>query len=296
MTVPGQGRMNRVLVIGGINLDIKAKTLGAHVLATSNPAAVLTKPGGVGRNIAHNLGALGVPVSLLSVVGNDAQGAAALAATQAAGVDVSAVLKHQGSTGIYLAVLDHSGELVTAASDMAALEALTPEMIDAHKQSITDARYVVADCNLSLEALQAIAAIAGDKMIVEPVSVSKCEKLKALLQSHRVFLATPNVDQMITLTGLSDPEAAGKELRKMGLSAVVIHHGSRGAFTYNGVTLHHVPIGGRKIVDVTGAGDAATAGLVAGLMQGLSLHAAAQMGQGAAAKVMASEFSTLVGP
>jgi len=112
--------MNRVLVIGGINLDIKAKTLGAHVAATSNPSAIVSKPGGVGRNVAHNLGALGIPVSLLSIVGNDAQGAAALAATEEAGVDVSAVTKLEGSTGIYLAVLDQSGELVTAASDMAA--------------------------------------------------------------------------------------------------------------------------------------------------------------------------------
>ena len=288
--------MNRVLVIGGINLDIKAKTLGAHVAATSNPSVIVSKPGGVGRNVAHNLGALGIPVSLLSIVGNDAQGAAALAATQEAGVDVSAVTKLEGSTGIYLAVLDQYGELVTAASDMAALDALTPAVIAQHAQLVAKAQFVVADCNLSVETLKAIADIAADRMIVEPVSVSKCEKLKALLRTHRIYLATPNVDQTMALTGSSDPATAAHRLKEMGLSAVVIHHGAEGAFAYDGLTLNHVPAGASKIVDVTGAGDAATAGLVAGLMQGLSLASAARIGQHSAGRVIASEFSTLVGP
>ena len=46
-------------------------------------------------------------------------------------------------------------------------------------------------------------------------------------------------------------------------------------------------------VDVTGAGDAATAGLVHGLWQNLSLEKSAALGQEMAARVIASSASTL---
>ncbi|MBG1231920.1 carbohydrate kinase family protein [Aestuariivirga litoralis] len=288
--------MDGVLVIGGINLDIKAKTLGPHVAATSNPALISSKPGGVGRNIAHNLAVLGVPTRLLSVIGNDAHGETVLAATKVMGVDVSPVIKLEGPTGVYLAVLDTSGELVTAASDMAALEELTPAVIAKHAESLAASRYIVADCNLRLDTLDAIASMAGGKMIVEPVSVSKSQKLTALLEAHEIFLATPNLDQMIALTGKSDPLAAAQALQRAGLLSLIIHHGAKGAYAFDGSVMHHVPSQARGIVDVTGAGDAATAGLVAGLMQNLSLAEAAALGQRAAAQVIASEFSTLVGP
>jgi pseudouridine kinase len=285
--------MDRVLVIGGINLDIKAKTLALHVPATSNPSQILSKPGGVGRNIAHNLARLGVATSLLSIVGNDAQGDSVLAATAAAGVDVAPVEKVNVATGIYLALLDVSGELVTAASDMEPLDHLTPEVVKRHATVIRQSRFVIADCNLPVGTLTAIADLASDRLIIEPVSVSKCEKLKTLLRSHRVFLATPNLDQIEALTGTRSEAAAARNLHALGLANVVIHAGARGAFIADGEEFTLVPSQARVIRDVTGAGDAATAGLVAGLMQGMPLARAAGYGQEIAAKVIASEFSTL---
>ncbi len=285
--------MDRVLVIGGINLDIKAKTLAAHVPATSNPSQILSKPGGVGRNIAHNLARLGVATSLLSVVGNDAQGESVLAATAAAGVDVSPIEKVNVATGIYLAVLDVSGELVTAASDMEPLDHLTPDVVKRHAALVSQCRFVIADCNLSIDTLRAIAELASNRLIIEPVSVSKCQKLKSLLQSHKVFLATPNLDQIEALSGTRNEAAAAKNLHALGLANVVVHAGARGAFVAEGGEFALVPSQARSIRDVTGAGDAATAGLVAGLMQGMPLARAAAFGQEIAAKVIASEFSTL---
>jgi sugar/nucleoside kinase (ribokinase family) len=47
------------------------------------------------------------------------------------------------------------------------------------------------------------------------------------------------------------------------------------------------------VVDVTGAGDAAVAGLVFALAQGHDLLQAAQFGQTIAGRVLASEKSTL---
>ena len=56
---------------------------------------------------------------------------------------------------------------------------------------------------------------------------------------------------------------------------------------------NHIPSTAQKIIDVTGAGDAATAGLVHGLMKNLPLADAAKLGQDMAARVIASDLSTL---
>jgi pseudouridine kinase len=74
-------------------MDIKAKTLAAHILATSNPAEIVTKPGGVARNIAHNLARLGADTTLLTVLGNDANAEHIIKATKAAGVNTSHILR-----------------------------------------------------------------------------------------------------------------------------------------------------------------------------------------------------------
>jgi len=61
----------KVVVIGGANIDVKGKSFNQLEKITSNPGAVNIALGGVGRNIAHNLALLAVPVIFLSVVGND---------------------------------------------------------------------------------------------------------------------------------------------------------------------------------------------------------------------------------
>ena len=80
-----------VTVIGGINVDVKGYPENELLPGTSNPGRVHISPGGVGRNIAHNLALLGVPVYLLSAVGDDGFGREALSGTQQAGVRVEHV-------------------------------------------------------------------------------------------------------------------------------------------------------------------------------------------------------------
>ena len=268
-------------------MDIKAKTLNAHVPRTSNPGLVQMTAGGVARNISHNLARLGENVGLLSVIGNDANGEMLLAVTKAAGVDVRHVVRVDQATGTYLAVLDATGELITAVNDMRLLTTATIEK--AHSE-ISAATMVIADCNLTVESLRAIAAV---KLIIEPVSVPKSNRLLQILQHREIFLATPNLDQIEALTGSRNPEAAAKILHQLGLQNIVIHLGEQGSYAADGANFTYVPSQAKSIVDVTGAGDAATAGLVQGLLQNLPLAKAAEIGQEIAAKVIASNSSTL---
>ena len=78
----------KVVVIGGANIDIKGSPFNPSEKITSNPGAVNIALGGVGRNIAHNLGLLGVPVTFLSVVGDDEWGRRILRETGEAGANM----------------------------------------------------------------------------------------------------------------------------------------------------------------------------------------------------------------
>lgn len=286
--------MADIAVFGGANIDIKAKVNAPNRLGTSNPGIVTTTAGGVGRNIAHNLARLGADVALISVVGQDVHGDAVLSETKRAGVDVSRVVRSEVSTGSYVALLDHDGEMISALSDMRCADLLTPDVIVAQEKTIELARLVVADCNLPQESLNLLAAMAGGKLVIEPVSVPKSRKLIEVLKNAQVYLASPNFDQIEQMAGTRDIETAFRFLHGKGLTNVVIHAGPEGAFVSDGVEIEHVEAQPpQRIVDVTGAGDAAVAGLVYGLLHDEPLAVAAARGQSLAGRVIAGAFSTL---
>jgi pseudouridine kinase len=286
--------MTDILVIGGANLDIKAKSLAINHFATSNPSHIATSAGGVARNIAHNLARLGASVGLISVIGNDRQGQEILEITKAAGVDVTRVRACASVTGTYVAILNPDGELVTAMNDMRAVDDLTPDVIMSFAEDIAAAQLVVADCNVPLATLETIATLARDKLFVEPVSVPKSQKLKQLLNSGTIFMASPNLDQIENLTGTRDIVAGCRALHELGLRHVIAHAGAEGAFVSDGSDIEHVPIQSHgSVVDVTGAGDASVAGLIFGLSRGDDLVTAAAFGQTLAGRVIASSRSTL---
>ena len=282
-----------VLVIGGANVDVKAKTSAAHIPRTSNPGLVSIKAGGVARNIAHNLARLNVETTLLSVIGNDTFGDMLINETNNAGVNTQAIIRTNKTTGAYVAMLNEKGELITAVSDMGLLSLLTPEIIQKNKDLIMASKHIILDCNLPEETLNEIAKLNRNNLIIEPVSVAKSQKLRNLLTKHKICLATPNLDQIEALTGTREIKSAIAALHKMGLQNIVIHAGEQGAYVSDGNEITHIPSQAKTIIDVTGAGDAATAGLISGLIKNLPLAKAAEIGQIMAAKVIASHSSTL---
>jgi pseudouridine kinase len=260
---------------------------------TSNPGTVTTSAGGVARNIAHNLARLGADVSLLTALGNDASGDMLLAHTAKANVKTANIIRVNDPTGTYVAVLNERGELVTAVSDMRLLRFIANTVINRNKDKIMASEIIVADCNLDRETLDELAILASDKLIIEPVSVSKSKKISEILKTHKIFLATPNLDQIESLTGSRNIETACADLHSRGLQNLVIHAGEQGAYVSDGSEIIHIASQAKHIVDVTGAGDAAVSGLVHGLLQNLPLAKAAQIGQEIAARVIASAASTL---
>lgn len=286
-----------VVVIGGANMDIKARSARAAVPATSNPGASSMAAGGVGRNIAENLARLGTRTYLVASIGSDGLGDQVLSATSNAGVQVEHVRRSARATGTYTAVLDTDGELVVAVADMAATDELPPEQVDGARDLIAAASLLVLDGNLSTATLGFaldVAATVGTRVVLDPVSVPKAAALAPLLSPDRpVYATTPNRDELAALTGLptgtrDEQEGAARALHDRGVELVWVRLGPAGSLISSRdgvVTLDSVS---SEVVDVTGAGDSMTAAFCHALLAGAEPAEAAAYGHAAAALTVAS--------
>ena len=61
----------RIVVLGAVAVDVKAKSFGALVDRADVLGRVHVKVGGVARNIAKDLARLGAEVMIVSAVGDD---------------------------------------------------------------------------------------------------------------------------------------------------------------------------------------------------------------------------------
>ena len=281
------------VVIGGANVDVKARSTARATSQTSNPGHGSMTPGGVARNIAENIARLGDRVQLISVVGRDPMGDNLLQHTTAAGVRVEHVVRSDRPTGTYTAVLDVDGELIVAIADMEATAELGPEQLHNARDVIAAAGVLVLDGNLSVDALDyALDLSLGVRTIFEPVSVPKATGLKDAIDG-RVFAITPNRDELAALTDSptrSDRQvrSAALSLHARGVELVWVRLGERGSLLSSADHAIEIPAVPTAVQDVTGAGDSMLGAFCHVLLQGGSPEEAARFGHAAAALTLAS--------
>jgi len=313
-------RFGGVVVIGGTNIDLRGRPTG-EVLErhTSNPGKINVGSGGVGRNIAHNLALLNVPVTLLSVVGDDGEGIRILEETGKAGVRTEQmIISGEHPTGIYLAILDEKGEMEVAVSDMQILEEISLEYLRSKAYLIKESKIVVMDTNIPEESIEYVVDLCNKvkvPLLIEPVSAEKAGKLRGVLEGSRkgkgsgkwvIDYITPSEDELDSILGAGTERdddkdigvvSSAEELKCRGVKNVIVTLGKRGIY----VSCSGAGEGRKKdwnkfmspyrgeVVDVTGAGDALVAGLVYGIYKGYSLDVAARFGLGAAALTISTK-------
>ena len=180
----GMAGRPRVAVVGGMGLDVMA-TLGAGAAprGSTAPGRVRFAHGGVGRNIAEALAALGCDAAMVGAVGRDDAGGALLAALEARGVRTRAVRRVEGAgTQVVACVFGVNGDLHVGVADTAITEAgVSAEWVrSTASHALEGAAWVVLDANLDADALLAAAdaaASTGAKLWLEPVSVAKAARV-----------------------------------------------------------------------------------------------------------------------
>lgn len=282
-----------VTVIGGCNMDISGSPFGKLSGRDSNPGSVAFSPGGVGRNIAENLARLGLPVKLISVVGDDESGRRLLEETRAAGVDVSYVRKLAGeATGTYLSVLDENRDMYVAVSSMEIYEKLDASYLLDKKPILERSRVAVFDANLGYDVIENALGMAqtGSKYL-DTVSMTKALRIKNLI--GRFDCIKPNRLESEALSGISASGSKGllrnaEHFHNLGVSKVFISLGPEGTFFSDGTDRGICRALRVEVRSATGAGDAFLAGAVYAETEGLEIRDAAIFGTGASLINLAS--------
>lgn len=279
-----------IVCIGGANIDRKFQSKQKVDLYTSNPVTTFESSGGVARNVAENLSKLNAKNTMMTSVGHDKDGDWLLDKMNTFNIDVSQVWRLPDErTGTYTAVLDIDGEMIISTADMDIYDKITPSMIEDKWAYIGYARAVFMDTNISTESMTyMIERCEGENidLYIDPVSIAKTKKLPDNLKG--VKLIFPNKDEAESLAGMEiknihDCELACQQIRKRGVEKVVITMGEDGGYYADNESSGHLPSFKTKVVDVTGAGDAFTAGVIYALSESYPFTHAVRMGQAAAA-------------
>ncbi len=288
---------DRVVCVGNAALDRTYALTGPAHLATSNPAVLRSSFGGVARNVAENLGRLGVAVALVTQVGDDTGGRALRADCAKNGVDVSGVIVSAAyPTAEYVAIVDAAGELVIGASATAAIDALSIASLGAAFDEDARTAWTFADCTLPAPVLAALLEdrrAGGPPLAVDAVSIAKAERLPNDLRGlDLLFLNEDEARALLGAAAAGDPVELAREVRKRGATAVVLTRGARGAVVAEGNATTEIAVVPANPVDVTGAGDALIAGTLFGLLRGDELPDAVRTG-GLAAKLTIESPATV---
>lgn len=265
----------RITVIGGSNMDIGGRPAAALRLRDSNPGAVLLRPGGVGRNIAHDLCLLGAEVSLVTALGDDLFAQGLRRSCESLGMDLSMTLTLPGRrSSSYLYVSEAGGEMHLGIADMDIVEELTPAVLERHMASINRSDAVVIDANLSGETVDYVARHCTAPLYADPVSTAKAGRLLCALPRLRCL--KPNALEAEALTGEKDPERAARALLAAGVTRVFVSLAAEGMLAAEGDRMFRLPCLPCRVVNTTGAGDAAMAAVVWAGVKGLPLEQAAR--------------------
>ncbi|BDQ98620.1 pseudouridine kinase [Escherichia coli] len=286
-----------VVIIGSANIDVAGYSHESLNYADSNPGKIKFTPGGVGRNIAQNLALLGNKAWLLSAVGSDFYGQSLLTQTNQSGVYVDKCLIVPGeNTSSYLSLLDNTGEMLVAINDMNISNAITAEYLAQHREFIQRAKVIVADCNISEEALAWILDNAANvPVFVDPVSAWKCVKVRDRL--NQIHTLKPNRLEAETLSGIAlsgrdDVAKVAAWFHQHGLNRLVLSMGGDGVYysDISGENGWSAPIK-TNVIYVTGAGDATMAGLASCWVDGMPFAESVRFAQGCSSMALACEYT-----
>ncbi len=243
--------------------------------------------GGCAANTAAVLAKLGVETRLVSVIGRDALGDAALADLAAAGVNVEAVRRDPESpTSAAIVLVDGEGQrsfLYRGGGN----ERLTNGHV--HDDLFRAARIVHVGGAMKLLELDIAALMKKAKSHGALTSLDTdwdtygrwMKTLQGALPAIDFFMT--NAEEAAMLTGLADPLAAGRALLALGPRVVLIKRGQRGAVLLTGSGARDFPAYQAAVRDTTCAGDSFAAGFLRGVCAGRPLEESVRLGNAAGA-------------
>lgn len=264
----------RVLVLGDVMLDRFIYGTAARI-SPEAPIPVLnishqTKMLGGAGNVVRNIASLGGEALLVSVIGDDSDGAEISdILSKTGGLTPHLVMSVGRPTTLKTRFIADGQQLLR--SDQEATHALRPataeKLLNAYKSALERADIVVLSDYAK--------GVLSDPVLKEAISLARAANLPIIADPKSedfsryagASLLTPNRKEMVAASGLpcgsnSEVEAASlKVLAETGLEALLVTRSEAGMSLITESSAHHIAAEAREVFDVSGAGDSVIAAL-----------------------------------
>ena len=286
-----------IVVAGNVFVDIKGFPDNKYIPSGRNAGWVEIVHGGVGRNVAEDIANVELRPRFVSMVDETAEGQAVLRRLRNHKVDTRFVAAVPDGMGIWLAIHDATGDIVSSISKRPSMDALV-EMLDRHGDEIfADADSIVVEIDMDKEIIKRVFHYAEKyrkKVYAVVANMSIAALRRDFLQSIDCFVCNAQEagilfadDYMQSMEPEELVEALARAVSSARIPAMVVTMGSRGAVfaTMDGQKGHCAarPV---NVRDTSGAGDAFCSGVAIGLTYGKSLAEASDIGARLASSVI----------
>ena len=291
-----------IAVIGAIFVDIKGYPSCAYIPGGRNTGNIRYVHGGVSRNIAENLGNLGLSPFFVSLVSPGGTGEDVLQRLHEHGVDTRYVKKVQDGMGTWLAVFDNNNDVCASISHRPDLSPLLNTLQESGNELFRTSDSVLLELDMEepvVEEVYRLKAKYGTKVYAAVSNISIALERRVFLQHTDCFICNRQEAGILFSAEFSgtDPDGLARQLaeRVAGaeIPAMVVTLGDEGAVWADLQGMYGVcPPQQVPVADTTGAGDAFFSGVAAGLTYGKTLPEACGIGTRLASSVICSLENT----
>lgn len=285
--------MSVAVVLGDVMLDVVVRPRGSFAPASDTPASIKASRGGAGANLAIALRASGHHVRYVGAAGQDAGGDVFAASLRQA--DVTALLEIvDAPTGTVVALVSSDGQR-SMLTDRGANSRLSVPFVEACLADPYDhlhvSGYLLLDLATRPAALRAL-RLADEQGRTTSVDVCSVSPLREI--TPEVFLEVAsfaawlfaNEEEALVLTGAHDVDGA-LDVLETSFDEAVVTLGEHGARAARGHERFDAPAREVRVLDTTGAGDAATGTYLGARLRGEAPGPALEVAMEAAARVVA---------
>lgn len=265
-----------ILVMGASIVDILGFCRNDYKQKDSIPGNIKISLGGVCRNIAENLARVEVNTKFISIIGSDENGRSILENSKLIGYDMKdSLILDNGCTPTYMAILDETGDMISAVVDMESLGAMDTDFVDSKAEKIKNAEYTIVDADDAELLEYMLTTYKGQtKFVLDPVSAAKAKKLPHLVKYFHTI--KPNRYEAEILCGFEiktdeDLKKAGRYFLNQGVENIFISLDAEGIYYLNKDEEGKIKAKDVIVKNTTGAGDSFVAGVGYGYMKELSL-------------------------
>ncbi|MGZ5600867.1 MAG: bifunctional D-glycero-beta-D-manno-heptose-7-phosphate kinase/D-glycero-beta-D-manno-heptose 1-phosphate adenylyltransferase HldE [Methylobacter sp.] len=269
----------RIIVIGDVMLDRYWSGQAARISPEAPVPVVRVKTiedrvGGAG-NVALNIAKLGGKVTLLGVVGDDAEGDAIRQLLEAEGVVCDFVVEKGIRSICKLRVMAQHQQLIRIDFEETSLKFDSGNLLAKLVEHLPENNTVVfsdygkgtlADVSTYIAEVKQ----AGVKVLVDPKGVDYQRYAQA-------DLITPNLSELQAVVGVAENETKliekGRELlKRCQIPTLLLTRGEAGMTLIQDAQVHSLPAQAKDVFDVTGAGDTVIAVMALGVALDMALY------------------------